>query len=78
MQTSTLGVVADFDKRVGQFAQFLDGFYIGSTHIGRSNNAQLTAVLCEGSKFIHNEAQAAPLDEGNQHINAIAGHDLLL
>ena len=33
VQTGTLGIIADLDKRVGQLAQFLDGFYVGSTHV---------------------------------------------
>ena len=63
MQTGTLGIIADLDKRVGQLAQFLDGFYIGSAHVGSRDNTQLATVLCEGGQLIHNEAQAAPLDK---------------
>ena len=63
MQAGTLGVIADLDKRVGQLAKLLDGFYVGSTHVGSSNNAQLAAVLREGSKLVHNQTQATPLDE---------------
>ena len=77
MQTGTLGVIADLDKCVGQFTQFFDSFHIGCTHVGCRDDAQFAAVLREGGQLIHNEAQAAPLDKRNQHINAVAGHDFL-
>ena len=77
MEAGDLGVVADFDLRVGELAQLLDCLHIGRAHIGGRDDSQLAAVLDEGGQLIHDKTQPAPLDKGNQHINPIAGNDLL-
>ena len=77
MQAGTLGVIADLDLRIGQRAQLLDGFYVRSAHIRGGDDAQLTAALRKLPQLVHDEAQAAPLDKGDQHINAVGGNDLL-
>ena len=77
MEPGTLGVIADLDLRIGQRAQLFNGFYVRSAHIRGGDDAQLTAVLRKLPQFVHDEAQAAPLDKGNQHINAVGGNDLL-
>ena len=77
MEPSTLGVIADLDLRIGQRAQLFNGFYVRSAHIRGGDDAQLTAVLRKLPQLVHDEAQAAPLDKGDQHINAVGGDDLL-
>ncbi len=76
MEPGDLGVVADLDLCVGELAQFFDSLHVGGTHVGCGNDPQLTAVLREGSQFIHDETQTAPLDEGHQYVDPIAGQDL--
>ena len=77
VQAGTLGVITDLDLCIGQRAQLLDGFYVRSAHIRGGDDAQLTAVLRKLPQLVHDEAQAAPLDKGDQHINAVGGNDLL-
>ena len=77
VQAGALGVVADLDLRIGQCAQLLDGFHVRSAHIRGGDDAQLTAALRKLLQLVHDEAQAAPLDKGDQHINAVGGNDLL-
>ena len=77
MEPGALGVVADLDLRIGQRAQLLDGFYVRSAHIRGGDDAQLTATLRKLPQLVHDEAQAAPLDKGDQHINTVGGNDLL-
>ena len=77
MEPGTLSVIADLDFRVGQLAQLLDSLYIGGTHVGGGDDAQFAAVLGELPQLVHEKAQAAPLDKGDQHINAVGGNDLL-
>ena len=71
-----LGVVADLDLRIGQLSQFLNGFHVGSAHIGGGDDAELAAVLRKLPQLVHDESQAAPFDEGHQHINPISRDDL--
>ena len=78
VEPGALGVVADLDFGVGQLAQFFDSLYIGGTHIGSGDDAQLAVVLGELPQFVHEQAQAAPFDEGHQHVDAVSGYDLLL
>ena len=78
VEPGAFGVVADLDFGVGQLAQFLDGLYIGGTHVGSGDDAQLSTILSELPQLVHEQAQAAPLDKGHQHIDAVSGHDLLL
>ena len=77
VQAGTFGIVADLDLCIGQRAQLLNGFYVRSAHIRGGDDAQLTAALRKLPQLVHDEAQAAPLDKGDQHINAVGGNDLL-
>ena len=77
MQAGTFGIVADLDLCIGQRAQLLNGFYVRSAHIRGGDDAQFTAALRKLPQLVHDEAQAAPLDKGDQHINAVGGDDLL-
>ena len=77
MEPGTLSVIADLDFRVGQLAQLLDSLYIGGTHVGGGDDAQFAAVLGELPQLVHEKAQAAPLDEGHQHVDVVGRHDLL-
>ena len=72
VQAGAFGIIADLDECIGQLAQFFNGFYVGGTHVGCCNNAQLSAILGEGGQLIHNQTQAAPFDKRHQHVNAIA------
>ena len=51
--------------------------YKRHTHVGSGDDAQFAAVLGELPQLVHKQAQAAPLDEGHQHIDAVGGHDFL-
>ena len=73
-----LGIVADFDLRVGEFSQLLYGFHIGSTHIGGGDDPQRAAVLGEFRQLVHDQTEPAPLDKGHQHVYPVAADDLLL
>ena len=77
MEAGALSVVADLDFGVGQLAQFLNGFHIGGPHVGGGDNPQLASVLGKLPQLIYQEPQAAPLDEGHQHIDAVGRDDLL-
>ena len=77
VQAGTFGVVTDLDFCIGQRAQLLDGFHVRSAHIRGGDDAQFATALCKLPQFVHDEAQAAPLDKGDQHINAVGGNDLL-
>ena len=78
MEAGDLRVVTDLDLRIRELAQLLDRFHIGRAHIRGRDDLQLAAVLGKGGQFVHDETQPAPFDEGNQHIDPIAGNDLLL
>ena len=78
VEAGTFSIVANLDFSVRQLTQFFDGFYIGSAHIGRSNDPKLSAILRKLAELVHQQAQTAPLDEGHQHINAVSGNDLFL
>ena len=60
-------------------AKLLYGILLDRMNLSAKNGwlPQLTAILCEGGQLVYDEAQPAPLDEGNQHVNPVAGHDLL-
>ena len=77
VETGRLGVVADLDLRIGQPAQLLDGFHIGSANVGGGDDAKLAAVLRKLPQLVHDEPQATPLDEGHQHVDAVGRDDLL-
>lgn len=78
VEACDLCIIADLDLRIGELAQLFDCLHIGRAHVRGCDDTQLTAVLGEGCQLVHDETQPAPLDEGNQHIDPIAGHDLLL
>ena len=77
MEPGRFGVVADLDLRIGQLSKLLNGFYIGSAHIGGGDDAELAAVLREFPQLVHDKPQAAPFDEGHQHIDPISRDDFL-
>ena len=77
MEAGRLGVVADLDVRIGQLSQFLYGFHIGSAHVGGGDDAELAAAVRKLPQFIHDEPQAAPFDEGHQHVDPISRDDFL-
>lgn len=73
MQAGALGIIGNLDLDIFQLGHFLDGFDICCTHVGGCDNTQLAAALGKFGQFLHNQAQAAPFDEGNQHIDAVGG-----
>ena len=77
MEAGSLGVVADLDLRIGQLAKLLDGLHIGSAHVGGGDDTELAAVLREFPQLVHDKPQAAPFDEGHQHIDSISRDDFL-
>ena len=77
MEPRCFCVVADFYLRIVQPAKLFDGFNIRRTHIRRGNNTELAAVLRKLSQLVHDEPQAAPFDEGHQHVNSVSRDDLL-
>ena len=78
MEACCLGIVADLDLRIGQLAKFLDGFHIRCAHVRSGDNAKFAAVLRKLPQLVHNEPQAAPFDEGHQHVNSVGRDDLFL
>ena len=75
VKAGRLCVIADPDSGVGQFPKLFDGFYIGSSHVGGGDDAEIAAVFGKFAKLIDEKAQTAPLDKGYQHINAVGGSD---
>ena len=75
VEPGRLGVVADLDVRIGQLSQFLNGFHIGSAHVGGGDDAELAAVLRKLPQLVHDEPQAAPFDEGHQHVDPVGRDD---
>ena len=76
VEPGRFGVVADLDLRIGQLSQFLNGFYIGSTHIGGGDDAELTVAVRKLPQLVHDEPQTAPFDEGHQHVNSVSRDNL--
>jgi len=72
MQSRISGIVADFYPCIRQPAKLLDSSYVRSPHVGSSDDSQLPAMMDKCTKLIDDEAQAAPLDEGYQHVHAIS------
>ena len=77
VEPGRLGVVADLDVRIGQLSKLLNGFHVGSAHVRGGDDAELAAVLREFPQLVHDEPQAAPFDEGHQHIDPIGRDDFL-
>ena len=77
VQTGRFRVIADLDFRVGQLAQLLDGLHVRGPHVGGRDDPKFAAVLGELFQLIYDQPQAAPFDEGNQHIDPVAGDDFL-
>ena len=76
MEPGRLGVVADLDVRIGQFSKLLNGLHICCAHVGGGDNAELAAVLREFPQLVHDKPQAAPFDEGHQHVNSVSRDNL--
>ena len=76
METCCLGIVANLDLRIGQLAKFLNGLHIRCAHVGSSDDAELAAVLREFPQLVHDKPQAAPFDEGHQHVNSVSRDSL--
>ena len=55
MEPGRLGVVADLDVRIGKLSQLLNGFYIGSAHIGGGDDAELAAAMRKLPQLVHDE-----------------------
>ena len=55
VEPGRLGVVADLDVRIGQLSKLLNGFYIGSAHIGGGDDAELTAAMRKLPQLVHDE-----------------------
>ena len=77
MEPGRLGIVADLDLRIGQLSQFLNGLHICCAHVGGGDDAELAAVLREFPQLVHDESQAAPFDEGHQHVDPVGRDDFL-
>ena len=76
MEARCLGIVADLDLRIGQLAKLLNGFYIRCAHVGGGDDAELAAAMRKLPQLVHNEPQAAPFDEGHQHVNSVSRDNL--
>ena len=77
MEAGRLGVVADLDLRIGQLSKLLNGLHICCAHVGSGDNAKLSAAVRKLPQLAHDEPQAAPFDEGHQHVNSVSRDDLL-
>jgi len=75
MQARAFGIVGNFDVCIWQFGEFIDRFSIRRTHIRGCDDAEMTAFLSEFAQLIDDEAQPAPLNEGNQHVDAVCRLD---
>ena len=76
MEARCLGIVADLDLRIGQLSKLLNGFHISSSHVRGGDDAELAAVLREFPQLVHDKPQAAPFDEGHQHVNSVSRDNL--
>ena len=72
MEPGAFGIVADFDFRIGKFAQLLDCLDIRCTHIRRGDNTELSAILGKLPQLVHYQPKPAPLDEGHQHFDLVS------
>lgn len=77
MEPGRLGVVADLDLRIGQLSKLFNGLHICCAHVGGGDDAELAAVLREFPQLVHDESQAAPFDEGHQHVDPVGRDDFL-
>ena len=77
MQSCPLGIVADLDLGTGKLAQLLHRLDIGGPHVGSRDHAQLSAFLRKLGQLVDQQAQSAPFDKGNQHVDPVAGEDFL-
>ena len=78
MKPGTISIVAYLDLRPRKLPKLLHCLHIRSTHVGGRDHPELSTSRRKCPKLIDNQTQAAPLDEGNQHIDPIARNDLLL
>ena len=75
VQAGSLGLIGNLDFALCQFAQLFDRLDIGRAHIGGGDDAELSAVAAELAQFVHDHAQAAPLDKRNQQVDPVTGGD---
>ncbi|MPM19818.1 hypothetical protein SDC9_66244 [bioreactor metagenome] len=71
MKARPFCVIGNFDFRIRQLTQFFNCLYIGRPHIRSRDDAQFSASRGEIAQFIDDEAQPAPLDERNEHIDTV-------
>ena len=76
VEAGRLGVVADLDVRIGQLSKLLNGLHICCAHVRGGDDAELAAVLREFPQLVHDKPQAAPFDEGHQHVNSVSRDNL--
>ena len=77
MEARRLGIIANLDLRIGQLSQFLNGFHIGSAHVGGGDDAELAAAVRKLPQLVHDKPQTAPFDEGHQHVDPVGRDDFL-
>ena len=77
MEPGRLGVVADLDVRIGQLSKLLNGLHICCAHVGGGDDAEFAAAVRKLPQLVHDEPQAAPFDEGHQHVDPVGRDDLL-
>ena len=58
--------------------QLFNGFHISGSHIGSGDDPQLSTILGELSQFIYQKPQAAPFNEGHQHIDTVGRDNFFL
>ena len=56
MEAGRLGVVADLDVRIGQLSKLLNGFHVGSAHVGGGDDTELAAAARKLPQLVHNKA----------------------
>ena len=77
MKSRDFRVVADFNLRIAELPELLNGLDIRCAHIGGRDKAQFPAIFGEVLQLVHHKPQATPFDKRDQDVNAIAGYDLL-
>ena len=72
------GIVADFDFRIGQRGQLVDGLHFRCAHIRSGDDPQQPAPGSKRLEGIDDQPQAAPFHEGHQHVDPVGAGNLLL
>ena len=75
MEAGALGVVGDPDLSVGQGCEELDGLGVRRAHIRGGDDPERTR-RGEGPQLVHEQADAAPLDERDEEIDTVRREDL--